>query len=149
MRVTGVGVEPTKSRGSRPRRFASLRTRPCHAKRANRRDLTSNDQFQVFISSSASRHAPFVGGVGCQEADLSFVICASKCVGQESNLHCPKAGGLQPLGHANAQPTRSVSVARVGIEPTESRRFELRRFAGIAYRAIVQASHLTSVLEGI
>jgi hypothetical protein len=25
--VTGVGVEPTKSRGSRPRRFASLRTR--------------------------------------------------------------------------------------------------------------------------
>ena len=26
--VTEVGVEPTKSRGSRPRRFASLRTRP-------------------------------------------------------------------------------------------------------------------------
>ena len=27
-RVTEVGVEPTKSRGSRPRRFSSLRTRP-------------------------------------------------------------------------------------------------------------------------
>ena len=26
--VTEVGIEPTKSRGSRPRRFASLRTRP-------------------------------------------------------------------------------------------------------------------------
>lgn len=29
-----------------------------------------------------------------------------QCVGQELNLQCPKAGGLQPLGHANAQPTR-------------------------------------------
>lgn len=30
--VTEVGVEPTKSRGSRPRRFANLRTRSCQAR---------------------------------------------------------------------------------------------------------------------
>jgi hypothetical protein len=40
-----------------------------------------------------------------------------QCAGQESNLQSSKAGGLQPLRLANAQPTRLV-VARVGVEPT-------------------------------
>jgi hypothetical protein len=31
----------------------------------------------------------------------------------------PGAGGLQPLGLANAQPTHFVPVARVGVEPTD------------------------------
>ena len=30
----------------------------------------------------------------------------------------PEAGGLQPLGHANAQPTH-VCMTRVGVEPTD------------------------------
>ena len=30
----------------------------------------------------------------------------SECVGTELNRHSPKAGGLQPLELANAQPTR-------------------------------------------
>ena len=41
-----------------------------------------------------------------------------QCVGTELNRQSPKAGGLQPLGHANAQPTHVVQVARVGVEPT-------------------------------
>ncbi len=83
-----------------------------------------------------------------------------ECVGQELNLQRPKAGGLQPLGHANAQPTlfaaRSpntlrtdaaramdvIRVARVGVEPTESQRFELCRFANCVPRRF-------SVLDGI
>ena len=32
VRVTGVGFEPTNSRGSRPRRFTRLRTRPASCK---------------------------------------------------------------------------------------------------------------------
>ena len=40
-----------------------------------------------------------------------------QCAGQESNLQSSKAGGLQPLRLANAQPTH-VEVARVGVEPT-------------------------------
>ena len=32
-----------------------------------------------------------------------------------------EAGGLQPLGLANAQPTHVVSVARVGVEPTDTK----------------------------
>ena len=40
---------------------------------------------------------------------------ASQCVGQESNLHSD-AGGLQPLGLANAQPTRR-SECPAGVEP--------------------------------
>jgi hypothetical protein len=31
LQVAEMGVEPTKSRGSRPRRFSCLRTRPCGA----------------------------------------------------------------------------------------------------------------------
>jgi hypothetical protein len=39
-----------------------------------------------------------------------------RCAGQELNLQSSKAGGLQPLGLANAQPTQVI--ARVGVEPT-------------------------------
>jgi len=34
-----------------------------------------------------------------------------ECAGQELNLHSPKAGGLQPLGLANAQPTHALFLA--------------------------------------
>ena len=37
-----------------------------------------------------------------------------ECVGTELNRQCPKAGGLQPLGHANAQPTQGVSSSTGG-----------------------------------
>ena len=37
--------------------------------------------------------------------------------GVEPALH--EAGGLQPLGHANAQPTHNDRVTRVGVEPTD------------------------------
>ncbi len=43
-----------------------------------------------------------------------------ECVGQESNLQCPKAGGLQPPGRAHARPTHSRSLltrARAGSNP--------------------------------
>jgi hypothetical protein len=43
----------------------------------------------------------------------------SKCVGTELNRQSPKAGGLRPLGLANAQPTRLKLVTRVGVEPTD------------------------------
>ena len=33
---------------------------------------------------------------------------SAECVGQELNLQCPEAGGLQPPGRANAQPTHSI-----------------------------------------
>jgi hypothetical protein len=35
-------------------------------------------------------------------------ISIDECVEQESNLQGPKAGGLQPPGHANAQPTHLI-----------------------------------------
>ncbi len=45
-----------------------------------------------------------------------------QCAGQELNLHIPKAGGLQPLELANAQPTHVVfQVAREGVEPTSTK----------------------------
>ena len=55
----------------------------------------------------------------------------SECVGTELNRQSPKAGGLRPLELTNAQPTQMKSLTRVGVEPTKSRRFELRRFAGL------------------
>ena len=71
----------------------------------------------------------------------------SKCVGQELNLQCPKAGGLRPPGHAHAQPTQSSSnrqhVTRVGVEPTnDSPRFELGRFSNLRTVPSSQASSM-------
>jgi hypothetical protein len=43
----------------------------------------------------------------------------SQCVGTELNRQSPKAGGLRPLGLANAQPTRLKLVTRVGVETTD------------------------------
>ena len=56
-----------------------------------------------------------------------------QCVGQELNLHSPQAGGLQPLGFANTQPTH-YTVAQEGLEPSA---FLFLREDGlpIAYRA--------------
>jgi hypothetical protein len=56
-----------------------------------------------------------------ERAELFVAFPIDECVGQESNLQCHQAGGLQSLGHANAQPTRicSLEVARVGVEPTD------------------------------
>ena len=34
------------------------------------------------------------------------LVRTAECVGTESNRQSPKAGGLQPLGLANAQPTQ-------------------------------------------
>jgi hypothetical protein len=42
-----------------------------------------------------------------------------QCVGQELNLHSSKAAALQAVRLANAQPAHVLSVARVGIEPTD------------------------------
>lgn len=42
-----------------------------------------------------------------------------QCVGQELNLHSSKAAALQAVRLANAQPAHLLSVARVGIEPTD------------------------------
>jgi hypothetical protein len=55
----------------------------------------------------------------------------SECAGQELNLQSPKAGGLRPLGHTNAQPTRSAFTREShGWDSNpQSRRFEPRRSA--------------------
>lgn len=37
-------------------------------------------------------------------------VLLAECVGQELNLQCPEAGGLQPLGRAIAQPTHSIAI---------------------------------------
>ena len=37
----------------------------------------------------------------------------------EMSAQSPKAGGLQPLELANAQPTQLKTVTRVGVEPTD------------------------------
>ena len=42
-----------------------------------------------------------------------------QCAEQELNLQSSKAGGLQPLGPANAQSTHVVQVARVRVELTD------------------------------
>ena len=42
-----------------------------------------------------------------------------QCVGQELNLHSSEAAALQAARLANAQPAHVLSVARVGIEPTD------------------------------
>ena len=44
----------------------------------------------------------------------------------------PEAGGLQPPGHAHAQPTHDVrSIDAGGSRTHNTRRFELRRFSGL------------------
>ena len=40
-----------------------------------------------------------------------------QCAGQELNLQSPKAGGLQPLRLADAQPTHVDRMAQAGVEP--------------------------------
>lgn len=37
----------------------------------------------------------------------------SQCVGQELNLHSLTAGGLQPLGLTDAQPTRFLQISNL------------------------------------
>ena len=49
-----------------------------------------------------------------------YITSPCQCAGQELNLQSSKAGGLQPLGLTNAQPTHIVNqVAREGVEPTD------------------------------
>ena len=48
--------------------------------------------------------------------------------GRDSN---PRPQGYEPCELPGCSTPRQVSVARVGVEPTNSRRFELRRFAGL------------------
>ena len=72
-----------------------------------------------------------------ERAELFVAFQIDECVGQESNLQCHQAGGLQSLGHANAQPTHICSVKERFISGTSGsrthrpRRFELRRFADL------------------
>ena len=84
-------------------------------------------------------------------------IVSGQCVGTELNRQSPKAGGLRPLDplsrfvfestvfgsqlpfdmasitnrqcRTSAQPTQLNPLTRVGVEPTNSQRFELRRFS--------------------
>ncbi len=51
----------------------------------------------------------------------------------------PEAGGLQPLGLANAQPTHLVPVAQVGFEPTASLVLSQGGLP-VAYRAVLSIS---------
>jgi hypothetical protein len=60
------------------------------------------------------------------------------------NLHIPKTAALQAVGLADAQPTQVFKWRRRESNP-QSRRFELRRFAFFAYRAVI----FTSALDGI
>jgi hypothetical protein len=53
-----------------------------------------------------------------------------QCVGQESNLQGPQAGGLQPLGHAHAQPTHENFSSTGGIRTHRTPGFEPGRCAG-------------------
>jgi hypothetical protein len=83
-----------------------------------------------------------------ERAELFVAFQIDKCVGQESNLHCRQAGGLQPLRHANAQPTRicSLEVARVGVEPTDH---EGLSFAALPICVPCPISISRSVFDGI
>jgi hypothetical protein len=83
-----------------------------------------------------------------ERAELFVAFQIDECVGQESNLQCHQAGGLQSLGHANAQPTRicSFEVARVGVEPTDH---EGLSFAALPICVPCLFSISPSVLDGI
>ena len=60
--------------------------------------------------------------------------------GVEPAMH--EAGGIQPLGHANAQPTHHVSLTRVGVEPTDHE--------GLSFAALPDCVPCQiSVLDGI
>ena len=141
--VTEVGIEPTESRGSRPRRFSCLRTRP----------FVLFEKWRVRESHPAVKayEAPMGTGPPAMREN------GSECVGTELNRQSLKAGELRPLELANAQPTQMNQVTRVGVEPTDHEGFGHRRclpigrcrwstpLCRIAYRAVMSRS----VPEGI
>ena len=51
-----------------------------------------------------------------------YITSPCQCAGQELNLQSSKAGGLQPLGPANAQPTHEsgLRLEAVGLRPLSS-----------------------------
>lgn len=68
-----------------------------------------------------------------------------KCAGTELNRHSSETSGLQPLGLANAQPTRIKQVARVRVELTKSRSSELRRFAKVCVPCLKKEAETTAI----
>jgi hypothetical protein len=70
-----------------------------------------------------------------------------QCVGQELNLHSSKAAALQAVRLANAQPAHVLSIARVGIEPTDDH--QGLSLAALPVCVPCQRMALASVPDGI
>jgi len=92
--MTEMGIEPTESRGSRPRRFSCLRTRPLAADWKYKWRVRESHPAVEAYEAPMGTGPPAMRGIG------------SECVGTELNRQSLKAGGLRPLGLANAQPTQ-------------------------------------------
>ena len=89
--------------------------KPLRARRSERRVSTSCTTWPCFEQPVRELNPPRqLEGLDPVPIDERAM---SKCVGQELNLQASRAGGLQPVGHANAQPTHVVRVAQAGVEP--------------------------------
>ncbi len=141
--MTEVGVEPTTSRASHARRFACLRTRPTETE-TKWRVRGSHPTFQAY-EARMSTGSPAVKLGNCQ-----CDPCGDRTRVERLRTFHPAARrtgdvymgseGIEPLVATSLlfrqllyrQPRGSPpEVAREGIEPSKSRRFELRRFASL------------------
>jgi hypothetical protein len=164
--VAEVGVEPTKSRGSRPRRFASLRTRPSSSRSGSRTRqaelmrlgwaLAHLRHSLHVLSDQGETRTPTPRRARRSERRVFTSYTTWPCI------HDPCGNRTRLCGLRGRRPTdrRTGRVGREGIEPLvvhltcfvttalqaavrsttqwhrresnpHSRRFELRRFAGL------------------
>lgn len=112
--MSKVGVEPTKSPGSRPGRFSiCVLGRALLGGREGRREKVESGQETAAFLLLYFLLSPIYSF--CGEA-------AVRRAGVEPAMPLG-AGGLQPLRHANAQPTRwfILHLPKAGFEPADTR----------------------------
>jgi hypothetical protein len=135
-KVTEAGVEPAKSRGSRPRRFSNLRTRPWRVRvmlpaiqayetRMSTGPPASHLKLQAPVSNRA--HRPYGSQLGTCRACIRTRMptnAARRCPGHDVlTVACLP---VSPHGHHQ--------VARAGIEPgTAAKRWSCRREGPASY----------------
>src|SRR5690606_23314665 len=137
--MTEVGVEPTKSRASHACRFASLRTRPTETK-AKWRVRGAHPTFQAY-EARMSTGSPAVKLCSCQSdpcGDRTRIerLRTFHPAARRTGHDCMGGEGIEPLVcHLASFKTTALQaaarittreVAREGVEPSKSRRFELR-----------------------
>ncbi len=117
--VTGTGVEPAKSRGSRPRRFSSLRTRSWRVRGSH----PAVPAYEAGLSTGPPAASFQVAGPGIEPGDRPYesqlgTCRACKVSVTKGRVELPCLAARRSGRRASSScATWSCSAARAGVEP--------------------------------